>query len=482
MMRLRLRPFARACAALCVAASFPTAACGQAAWEYSPYQVRVWIVAAAEPQLPTAGQDELAVRLAARAEAIFKATWNVRVERPPAAIHGRLLDRLEITAENLQALAPDVLRGDKLIVVRLMRASGLWTVEARELDCRTFSWGHVAGREAACAAGLPLATWDAVAEAFTPIARIETVDKMQVAARLRAAGLVVSPASRILVEKGMALRPVIRRNDRTGQPVAKGGIQAVPWTLLDVEGRSDSLLTCRTFSGYRLAIPARGGTRIERLALLVRPRFSATTLTLKSRGAQPRPLVGYEIFSKRPDSEEPERLGKSDWRGQIELPRGDGAIRLLLVKNGTQLLARLPIVLGQSEQLQADLVDDEGRLQAEGAVAALHSRALDLVARREILAARFRARLKEQKFTEAQALLDEFRRLESRADLSRALDEQQQFVEASDPLTQQRIDKIFGEARRLLTVKGLADDMVNTLAAELVRARAGTQTTSAAPR
>jgi hypothetical protein len=108
----------------------------------------------------------------------------------------------------------------------------------------------------------------------------------------------------------------------------------------------------------------------------------------------------------------------------------------------------------------------------------MHSRALDLVARREILASRFRARVKEGKFDEAQALLDEFRRLESRADLSRSFDEMQKAVVATDRLTQQRIARLFDDARRLLSVKGLSDDMVNTLAGELTKARTATSTTS----
>jgi hypothetical protein len=156
--------------------------------------------------------------------------------------------------------------------------------------------------------------------------------------------------------------------------------------------------------------------------------------------------------------------------------REGGSLQLFLIRNGKQLLARLPIVPGQAEVLEAPLVDDDGRLQAEGAVAALHSRALDLAARREILATRFRARLKAQKFDEAQVLLDEFRTLDSRTDLGRSLDESQQQVQASDRLTQQRIDKLFGEARQLLTVKALADDMVNTLNAELNKARSATRT------
>jgi hypothetical protein len=456
----------------------PQAALAQAAWEYSPYQVRIWIAASPRQQLPPQLREALSAQLADRAEVAMGAVWSFRIEQPPDELRDLLLTALEIPPEQLKRAASDVLAGDKLIVVRPDWEDGGWQVAARELDCRTRQWGHVARREAGSGDALGLAMWDAVSAAFTPLVRIEAVEGQQLKARLRSGGLVIDPASPAMIEPGMVLRPVLRRNDRSGQPAAKGGIQPIPWTLLAIENRTDSLLDCRLHSGFRAAIPSRTGPRMERLALLVKPQFPATTLSLRSKTADPRPLTGYEVFAKQPDGTESPLLGVTDWRGQIDLPRTDGSLQLFLIRNGSQLLARLPIVPGQDEQLEAQLVDDDGRLQAEGAVAALHSRALDLAARREILATRFRARLKVQKFDEAQALLDEFRRLDSRTDLGRALDEAQQQVQTFDRLTQQRVDKLFGEARKLLTVKALSDDMINTLQAELTRARSAPRTAS----
>src|SRR5205823_5302502 len=129
---------------------------------------------------------------------------------------------------------------------------------------------------------LATALADAIAEAFTPLARIELVGDRNISARLRAGGLIFSSNSPAMVEPGMVLRPIIRRNDRTGQP-AKNGIQAIPWSYLTVEERHNSTLECTLRSGYRAAIPARGGVRIERLALVVRPRLDATRLVLRSR-------------------------------------------------------------------------------------------------------------------------------------------------------------------------------------------------------
>src|SRR5262249_44850073 len=163
-----------------------------------------------------------------------------------------------------------------------------------------------------------------------------------------------------------------------------------------------------------------------------------------SRTDTSKPLANYEIHQRLPDSDETHLVGLTDSRGSVTIYRGDGALETLVVKNGKQLLARLPLVPGYEKTLTAYVVDDDGR------VAALYSRALDVVARREILAARIRARLKEGKSDEAQKLLDEFRRLDSRADLNRDLDRYRQQVSSTDRVTEQRIERIFSDAQRLL--------------------------------
>jgi hypothetical protein len=423
--------------------------------------------------------SQIETAIAGRAEVVFRATWNATIEPAPAALVDDLAAGRAPADERLKALAPDVLKADKLLVAAIQPGDLGWIVEACELDVRARQWGPPERREAQAIEALPMAAWDAIAAVFTPVARIETVDGATVTARVRAGGLIVDPASPALIDAGAALRAVVRRNDRSGEP-AKGGIQPIPWTLLAVNQRSDALLTCQMYSGYRAAIPTRGGVRTERLALVVRPHFPATKLVLQSRTVPPYPLTGYQVHVRPATDTETEPVGTTDWRGAIDLPAGDGALKIFIIKSGNQLLARLPLVPGQAEQLEAPLSDDDIRLQAEGAVAALTSRALDLVARREILAIRFRARIKERKFDEAQALLDEFRKLETRLDLGRALDAEQQQLRGADKLTQSRVDKLLAEARKLLLLKPLADDLVNSLAAELAKAKAEATTSAAA--
>jgi hypothetical protein len=469
---------------------------GQAAWEYSPYQVRIWVALQATPQLSPEILPPLGAALASRSEAVLGALWSVELQAAPESLRHELLQQMDsMKAEQLTAADKKSLDVDKVYLVGISLSPEGYDVAVREIDGRSRQLGPVSRRRVASQDEFATAIWDLVLGSFTPLSRIERVTDDQIVARVRAGGLIVDPASPGLIDQGMVLRPVVRRNDRSGQPAKVGGISPLPWTLLRVDQRADALLNCKLFSGYRGVLPTRGGSRLERLALVVKQRYPSTRLVLESRGDASKRLAGYSIYSMSPEAKAtapaetpqpmgepaaeqpgdqpptPELLGSTDSFGAIDLPRS--GLTMLYVKNGRQLLARLPILPGQADELTAQMSDDEGRLQAEGFVLALQSRALDLVARREILAARIRARLKDKKFDEAQALLEDFRRLETRQDLTRALDEAQQSLPPSDRLTKSRIDKLIADARGLLANKQLSDELINQLTRELAAAKGG---------
>jgi hypothetical protein len=407
-----------------------------------------------------------------RAAVVFAGAWDLEVIDAPRQLQRLMFADLPHISQEVMVAASEKadLAADKIFLVALTTANDRPAIAVRELDVRTRELSDVVYATCAGTAEMPLALWDAMAEAFTPLARIEQVEQRTIVARLRAGGLISNEASSANVQPGMTLRPVIRRNDRTGQP-AKGGLQPIPWTLLTVDEWHGSVLDCTLHSGYRTAIPPRGGVRMERLALLVRAKYPATRLTLRSRSDAAKPLVAYEVY-RRVGDEEPELLGHTDDQGAIVIPATEGSLQTLVIRNGKQLLARLPIVPGQEESLTAEVVDDDARLAAEGFVASMDSRALDLVARREVIASRIRARLKDGQLPEAQQLLDQYRRLESRADLNRDLDRYRQQVVTSDKLTQVRIDRLLADAQKTFLLKPLSDDMLAQLTREVTQARA----------
>ena len=149
------------------------------------------------------------------------------------------------------------------------------------------------------------------------------------------------------------------------------------------------VLNCEVLSAMRNPLAGRSTTSVERLALGVRPLGETTTVRLVTIGAVGRPLEGYEIFAKKPLAKEfaatnrAVRLGLTDWQGAIEVPKDDLPLRLVYIKNGSHLIARLPVVPGYRPELTIELVSDDKRLEAEAFVRGMESTVMDLVARRD---------------------------------------------------------------------------------------------------
>lgn len=451
----------------CVLLLAANTAWGQAAWEFSPYQVQVLLALENRPELSGEFTRRLDELLAGRAEVVFGGAWNMTAVQAPPAIAADLLERLaEVTPEEIHAAQPQALENDKLFLASVAFEGGDYRVSVREVDGRMRVAGPVIERRVGQREAIGLAAWDAILGSFTPLAKVESVEDKSVRLRVRAGGLLIDPASPALIQPGHVLKPVLRRNDKSGQPT-RNGIQPLDWTLLTVENRTDSLLRSTLHSGFRAPIPTRGSARLERLAYLAKPRYGSTRIVLAARKDIERRLSGYEVFVKGQGDDETYLLGTTDWQGAVEIERADVNFRMLYVRNGGQLLARLPLSPGFERELLAKTVEDDARLQAEGFVLALQGRTVDLVGQREILVSQFRSFLKKGDHSQARELLERFRTLDTREDLVADLNAQQQSVTSSDPLTQKRIDKLFGDARKMLQNKFLDPEMINVLQREL---------------
>ena len=72
--------------------------------------------------------------------------------------------------------------------------------------------------------------------------------------------------------------------------------------------------------------------RVDQLAWVVTARLPATVLQLRDRRQPAQPLVGYEVYSRPPDGEKSQFVGRTDWQGQLRIePDPDHAVRLLFV-------------------------------------------------------------------------------------------------------------------------------------------------------
>jgi hypothetical protein len=457
--------------------TFASSARAQLTWEYSPYDIRLWIAADNHPALSgelvsRIGQD---VKSACRGSTGY--VWSVRIEEPPASLAFDAVYHPDaITVERLLELDANMLRGDKIVLLSVRESEGEFIVASRELDLPTRLWSDEV-RFSTLHEGeiIPLASL-AMVDVVRPIAKIDRVQGRNVRARLRAGGLITEPQTPASVAVGQVMQPVVRRNARNGEPL-KNGIYAPNWSYLLVEEQTESAVHFALHSGFASVIPVKGGPRTERLALGFNPRNETTRLQIRSRpavvsrGAAPvsRPLAGYEVFVKNPGDENTEFVGLTDVQGMIELESGEQPLRLFYIRNGGQLLGRLPLVVGHHAEATANVIDDDARLLAEAYVKALQSRVMDLVARREILAVRIRAKLKQGEYDAAKELVDEFRRLPSRAQLARELEDAQRRIGNVQGISGRRIEKQFLDGQRLVA-RFLDPNAADRLANEVAEA------------
>ena len=472
-------------------------ACGAAGeWEYTPYRIHIWLALAPAPGLNTIVREEITATIRRRAEVEFRAAWEVSVSEPPPVLAAEMtadLDRLTV-AEIAQA-AEARLNDDKLICVTVDASPFEMRVRARELDTHTRLWGPTIEHSVRNPEQLGATTYACLLDAFAPIARIELGETRTATVRLRAGGLALEDKSAARISIGDVLVPILRTNDRFGKPLPDRTAE-IPWTLLQVTGAdrtNRNLLSCNVYSGMRAPLRGKSSGRRERYAVKARITRNRTEVKVQVRPLKadqvPVPLAGLEVYSRVPAPEEPrqqtaeeakadekknppEFVGVTDWRGTINItPAAQSPLRLVYIKSGDQLLARLPLAPGRELEQVAEVPDDGPRLQAEGYIKGLNSELLDLVSQRQIIALRFRKRLSDKKFDEAQKLLDELRSLKSRGDIQRDLDEQMhRQIPSPYASVQARIDKLYSDTRSMLN-KYLDSDLPNQLMQELRKAR-----------
>jgi hypothetical protein len=385
-----------------------------------------------------------------------------------------MVNRIEsVTTEDVRAVAETMLKGDdKLYLLSMRDDATAFRLCARELDCHTRTWQPLATRTVIQPGLLADAAFDVLLDAFAPLVRVEDARSEEAEVRTRARGLITRPQCPAKIGAGAVLLPVIRRNDRLGEPMING-ILVAPWTFLTVVGRRDNVLECTVHSGMRSPLRGRASTRTEKLALRIKPRRASTELVLRTRGENPQPLDGYAIYAKNLETGKSEPVGSTDWRGALRIPRSDPALMIYYVRNGNRLLARLPMVAGFEARRIAELYNDDVRLQAEGFVKGLQNRVMDLVARRELYILRFHRHLERKEYDQAQALLEEFRSLDTRSDLTNLINQQEQRFTSGQRGVQAKIDRLLSDTRQLVR-RFLDPDTSNQLQQELLQAqRAG---------
>ena len=374
------RPFRRSVLFLAglIACAWSATGAAQSVWELTPY--RVQLIVGFDPSAQTSPRLRADLRqgLLDRIETVIGVSWEVTPARPTPTLRHRLTNAPEQLT--LEDLPEDSLGFDKVMLVGVTTGPTGQEIVARELDVRTRLFGAVVRLPAWQPAKLRDTAFRAMLDAFAPLALVVKSEKKTVTLRLRAAGLPIRDKRLLQVRPGDLFQPLIRYNDRQGK-LRK--VVPVAWTFFVVEEYTPKTFQCAIHSALRNPMSMRRRGRVEQLALAVRGSGSSSRLILEARDEPKHALAGYDVYSRPSGSKSTTLLGRTDAAGAIRVPATNDPLRVLLIKNGGVLLARLPIVPGLVPELTAEIPDDDPRLEAEGFITGLRENLVDLVTRRQ---------------------------------------------------------------------------------------------------
>ncbi len=158
---------------------------------------------------------------------------------------------------------------------------------------------------------------------------------------------------------------------------------------------------------------------------------------------------------------------------------------LLYVKQGSAVLAKLPIVPGLAPVATAELPDDRRRLLAEAFIRGFQGEILDVVGMRNLLAAKVKQQVARDHRDAAKATVEELRRLKSYTQMADELEAiQRRMLDESDgpiPLSaKNRIDGMF-QATRTMLQKYLQDNLLTQSEQAIAAAPAAQPETASQP-
>lgn len=369
----------------------------------------------------------------------------------------------------VQTMATTIDQFDKIFFVRVIRRSGQPHVLVREMDVLMRHLGSPRSIESESPLREVAVATVAITDSFRPVVRIDEAGRKSARGRIRGGGLIVDPDSPAAIRENDILEPMIRKDDRRGVPFAIGPLD---WSFLVVTGAEQTTVEADYWSGRAGGLSGRRNSRTYRMALRVRPRGRSSELRLHAKGDPNTPLIGYEIHEKGLESGDWTFIGRTDWDGRLNVDPGDNPFRLLYVKNGGAVLARLPLVPGLHETDVADLTGDDDRLQAEAYIRGVQSSIVDLVAVRALFQARINLRLERGEMDKAMALMETLRKQPVGRELADQLAKaQKNFITTiKNPSQRKKVDNLFSETRELLT-QFIQPKLINDLEANLIRAR-----------
>ena len=362
-----------------------------------------------------------------------------------------------IVPEIADLVGQTVEKYDKVFIVSVKTSQVPNRIEAIEFDTLMRHFGPVASVNSTGASFLPRGIGICLTKAFGPMVRIENAGQRSALGLLRAGGLVKekdrdhSPA---WIRVGDILEPMTRKNDRNGNPIMIGALDWAYLHVTELDGYQERNVQMDFYSGRGGGLQGRKNKRTFKTALRVRPELSSTDVRLHLQRDPDFPLIGYELYQKDLESGDMTFVGRTNWDGVLRVEATDDPLRLLYVKNGGAILARLPLVPGLYHNVVADLSGDDIRLQAEAYIRGAQNSIIDLVAIRELFKARILLRLERGEMEKAEELLTALRDQPTSDALYGAIGKKQQdfinLLGTKNANQSRKVDEMFTNTRELL--------------------------------
>jgi hypothetical protein len=449
------------------------------AWEQSHYRVRVWFATDGSATL-TSLLPQLMDDVRRESIRIDASGWELLISQAPNPWFYRGPRDLS-QPERLKGIEKgiDTYYDDKLMLVCL-RDTGIGIeTRVRELDMATRQWGATQTRLTPQPENLAASVTDAIRLAFMPLATIEQVPTdSTIILRARALDAsvysclddqmnwVVKPntGSPVSIHEEDNFLPVLRKVDRSGNLES---LDPVEYTFINTDKIEGTKITGYVHSSARAPLSGRTSKRLQKLALVIRPQPSPTRIRFVALDDRTKPMEGLEVYSRRTDAKKDdpsEFIGKTDWRGIIDIPPGSEPLRLIYLKRGTRSMKKVPLIPGFRDNLATEVPNDEARLFAEGVILGVQSEVLDLVVQREVYEQKIAEEIEKNRFDVAREDLELYQQLPTAQKLASTLadEEARLTIQAKSKKEIDFIKSMFSRIRDVLQSK-----VANTKEAEL---------------
>ncbi len=408
-----------------------------------PYRVRIEIAYAPDSRLPHSSQKKIRQQLELNIDCSIGEKWtltdNVKEKNTPikngAGIYEN--DWLSLASEiGLQRLnSEDILKRypdlsfDKLFLITVEQDGIGHLISGREFDTASQHLSHLSTKTTYSQSLLSQTIFESLRDLFSSVISIESVNNDQVIVSEQASQYLTPDPTIGTLHKNNYFTPFFRYLNRDREVK---NIQFIPWTYLVLEEINRKYATCFISSGLR-GILNGSRRRVETRAILVKPKYPQTNLSLIPRGTSSQTAAGMkvqlsllnpqEVRQRQIEAKKLKELKKTpppesqNYILDEYLTNRSGTISLktdpqhpliwLYVRSGKSLVANVPYIPGIDRNIKIQIPDDRIRLSVEGELAVLNGELIESVASLSMKMSRIRKWAKSNDWKKVDAAITE---------------------------------------------------------------------------